>query len=1542
MVNIRFFRCLLILMSFIACAANSLAAEALPGLAMHYYGERSFWLHGGSGVAPDLAREIAVNTLRWPPQNWDKSKGPVFYRGGGWSLACRGAITVPADGEYAFAVGDGNSTATVDGVALPVGGSATVRLKKGIVPIAYYWKSNPADKHASEYAKLDLRWKPAGTGDFTPIPPAQLTHVAADVDDSASWRPVISSQGAEVNFNTRRTVTLTIPKAGWYELAAQLSSIPRIFLVSMDNAPLFYVQGERALQQGQAQNVDFLNRARAVRYLTPGRHTATIYGHFGPWFWNDEMPDVMQSIRFGATPIDPRETGSSLAVLPVNALGQPRADMVLRKGEPLVLKVARNTASKEQLTISVKEQRGDSAPVWKQSTPLVGPAKPALAQFSYPSDREGGFEYTVTDGLGRIVDGPWAFVVVDASPAPTAPPGPLAEMPKILVDGVDCTATADTVHQFRDNATSQVIDSPIGRYRVTGTKGFVTYGYIKDPTTKVWRRVKDGEKAEATYWGADWFAYTMHVKHPGKAHMLVAYVPNDVHRLVSVQAFDQITGNYNGWNLEAGYAPESGSFSKLQFLVWPNSPAVDVACICSNGNHSSPLNRQGAVAKYELYELPDSLPLLPSPAGGWENGRECGWAGEQINIGVFNTTTPSIWEGNEPLPGSLPRNVLNGAPYYDWKALLNSWSRYSEDAGYRGDNLSIMPVYTYGMCLMPDIPLLPKGLDIYSTGYRARVVDPYDRDIFKMMLLASERRHVRVVADLMVQRLGEGMLESMAKAEGVSMDGVFVTDQNGKPYRAPTGHMLNPAHPLARNYFLKLLDQIATHYGGYKAFAGIRIRHWAGWPSETDSWYLNDQNGYDDFTVGLFEQQTGFHTGVTSTGDDRFKLRRDRLLQGDIVNKWLDWRCEKAASLLDEGLRVVRGHAPNAKLYSGAVLSGPRSVSTVNRAGGFDPAKLAGRQDIGFGDWQTFNGEGVEWNDPDPIDFANFDVRQPATLHRTLENLQPAGFSYPIGMTVAESYRSYPYELENPALTLAKNKLDMFIYGPAWAIPPVDEGFRRFVQVFRAIPQLPYTQFNGKGADQPAVVAWSATRKRSGKVERVCYLVNRTPKPRTVELVLSGGKPPVSLVDGKALAVVNSRYLVRLDPFMPAVFSAAGSAALVEMHVPASPAELETVRAEVASMDVIAKRAGNTSHTFVQPDPMGDAWERIVATETFAKRWEAIQRAWKGGAVLEAGYLIDRMLADRSWWFEAFGWPTGQMSARQPDGYARNADLLGKVVRQPQVVTVGEVAPFKGSFVVAPSGSLGINFGTSGGVLELRIWGVFGGGYGPISVTVNGKDYGAVGVDGPEAQFAEYVLPVTIPLGRGGTPILLRTSGKNGFAIRAVDLTLLPPTPIRQWSTIGTFDKGSGTGNTKGMEKEFVPEDGAVDLAATYPGIGGKAVAWKQIDIGTDRYVHLLDKYYPRTEGNGVAYLASWVKSPSERDTTLYYAMDWVGKAWVNGAPVLPAISGPWQTFASTTVHLKAGWNMLLVKSSRGTDGWMANAAFGDPGDLVYSPTPPR
>ena len=608
----------------------------------------------------------------------------------------------------------------------------------------------------------------------------------------------------------------------------------------------------------------------------------------------------------------------------------------------------------------------------------------------------------------------------------------------MLVDSVDCTKAEDPEHLFRDNGTSRVVAGPDGPYRATGTAKLRSISYLKDGTT--WRRANDGEKGQVSYRAADWFAYTMQVKNPGRAHLLVGLVPNDVKRLVSMFAIDQLTGQYNGWVLDAGDAPAAGGFSPLAFVVWPNTTAIDVSVWCSNDNHNSVLNRQGAVARLELYELPDGLPALPEAVGGWTSRAEFGWEGEQVNLGPNERTMPSLWVGDDPIPSG---KGIGWDLYHDWKAFQTSWERFGQFSAYRGDNLVSVTVNAYGMNLLQgEIErMLPRLLDIYSLGYRARVEDPFERDIFKLMLLTAQKYGVRLSADFMVHRL-EVIAPTLARQAGVPAEGIILTDCTGQIwYGGSKITMLNPAHPVARKYLIGLMDALGRQYGRFPAFAGVRLRGWTGWPSGLDAWFHNKSLGYDDATVAEFTTATGVQMPAAATGPGRFNVRRDFLL-GEQREAWLAWRCQTVLSLREAMLAALRRHSPEARLFSDLTsdivyrrtgLEDPRV-----REAGLDAKVMADRPDLGWSPrFARFVSEGVEWNAPDPVEFANFDQRLPESVRRKVDSmvgskvgglLSPAhDFNYPQGMCSQNSTRSHPYQLEGPALALAENRLDLLV-----------------------------------------------------------------------------------------------------------------------------------------------------------------------------------------------------------------------------------------------------------------------------------------------------------------------------------------------------------------------------------------------------------------------------------------------------------------------------------------------------------------------------------
>lgn len=244
---------------------------------------------------------------------------------------------------------------------------------------------------------------------------------------------------------------------------------------------------------------------------------------------------------------------------------------------------------------------------------------------------------------------------------------------------------------------------------------------------------------------------------------------------------------------------------------------------------------------------------------------------------------------------------------------------------------------------------------------------------------------------------------------------------------------------------------------------------------------------------------------------------------------------------------------------------------------------------------------------------------------------------------------------------------------------------------------------------------------------------------------------------------------------------------------------------------------------------------------------------------------------------------------------------------------------------------------------DLKVWMLNGKGYGPVEVRVDGKPVGTIGTGDAKPQFAHCALPDPLGLLNGKHVVSFENQAGRELVMTAVEITPLTPDCLKKWSIIGVFDTKGPMGDWKTIETVFPPEK-ELDLNAAYEGLGDKPIQWRQIDLGEDKFIQLLEKWLPYDyyHHTGVGYLAQWIYSPTERDVTFYYAQDWFAFAWLNGESVLDHVSGPWPQTSSRKLRLKAGWNSLLIKSSCGNTSWKGYYAFSDPGDMKFSATPPR
>jgi hypothetical protein len=411
-------------------------------------------------------------------------------------------------------------------------------------------------------------------------PLAGLAFDAADevAEPVAYDRTFDPDEGLRVLAPTWRSFDFDVPADGLYEIAVRYGEFPRYTRVWIDDVQALYNQGRAGVDAGASfrgdldrtertdrQRINFFGEDRVVRFLKKGSHRIDLYAHWGPWVWDDEMK-----------------------------LAKGRAVFGLRRLRGL------NPESE--------------AGFWF--------AGGKAARLALPTTAEGEWRYVVKNARGDVIDGPWEYAVIANAPAAAG-----HVRPPVVVDRVDCTEGAGGKHLFREHGASTLVTTPEGVYRRVGPKGLgeAKYKWIKGShPQKGLRPPKDGEKPDVTFSTHDWYAYTLAVKNPGRAHVLRCRIPNDEYRLTTVVAYDRKTRSYNGFGMLSGDAPVSGAFSDLDIFLWPNSDAIDVMVINSEGNHGSKLNRAGAVQSMELLEYPDGLPPLEAPAHGWNKSREFG------------------------------------------------------------------------------------------------------------------------------------------------------------------------------------------------------------------------------------------------------------------------------------------------------------------------------------------------------------------------------------------------------------------------------------------------------------------------------------------------------------------------------------------------------------------------------------------------------------------------------------------------------------------------------------------------------------------------------------------------------------------------------------------------------------------------------------------------------------------------------------------------------------------------------------------------------
>ena len=153
--------------------------------------------------------------------------------------------------------------------------------------------------------------------------------------------------------------------------------------------------------------------------------------------------------------------------------------------------------------------------------------------------------------------------------------------------------------------------------------------------------------------------------------------------------------------------------------------------------------------------------------------------------------------------------------------------------------------------------------------------------------------------------------EKMAEM-GIIEDGETFCDYayGERPDGFGSAPIFNPLHPKVEKALVEYFEEISEKFGRKKAFKGVSVNIWHG----TLVWFSSLSVGYDDYTLSLFEKETGIKIPVEKNDRDRFRKRYEYLTRRNR-ECWIKWRCEKIHELILKLRDALRKYNPELKLY---------------------------------------------------------------------------------------------------------------------------------------------------------------------------------------------------------------------------------------------------------------------------------------------------------------------------------------------------------------------------------------------------------------------------------------------------------------------------------------------------------------------------------------------------------------------------------------------------------------------------------------------------
>ncbi len=432
---------------------------------------------------------------------------------------------------------------------------------------------------------------------------------------------------------------------------------------------------------------------------------------------------------------------------------------------------------------------------------------------------------------------------------------------------------------------SKVITTPLGKFRQT---------------------YEGGNSGGDTGEGCSFLSWKFKVKNPGRPHVAIADYPDDTNRcqelrLTGIPPYSVRYGARDGAR-EMGNDtvvigidnPLTHTMKQHHVLFFPswNQCVVSVFSIGGGSGRWNP-ERAARIGKIRIYEVLNDVPKTKiTDAPGPRK-----WLFQQAEPGPRVIMMDCL---SSPISSIMYLYlILSEAPnfYRNW---MVTYMNLIKRMNFAGENAYSSGIFMYDKVLYPS-----KYSFATAFAYNGNTGSLKDSGV--LMAKMFEENNLGMFVGMEIYGLPANPIKVTDADVANGADTLAQVDRNGRQlmtYRVKYASRIksvvpNWLRPEVRAQFKTMVDELLDLYGNQKAFKGIVLyvipsEGWGlGYKAKGGDPYFAS---YDDYTIGLFEKETGIKIKAPKSGPQRF-VKRYEWLTKNARQQWIDWRAKKTTEM---------------------------------------------------------------------------------------------------------------------------------------------------------------------------------------------------------------------------------------------------------------------------------------------------------------------------------------------------------------------------------------------------------------------------------------------------------------------------------------------------------------------------------------------------------------------------------------------------------------------------------------------------------------------